>query len=219
MNKQSITRILFTVLISIMGVNTFAHDIEVKNADGVIIYYNYSSDGKELMVTYKGNDYYIAEYRGNVVIPEEVTYMNRKRKVTKIGEYAFASCSKLTSITIPKSVTSIGELAFYYCSGLTAVHITDLEAWCNIKMGSNPLSDAHHLYLNGEEVKDLVIPNSVTSIGNSAFCDCSGLTSITIPNSVTSIGNSAFMNCSGLTSITIPNSVTSIGINAFQDCI
>ena len=59
---------------------------------------------------------------------------------------------------------------------------------------------------------------SVTSIGNSAFYDCTGLTSITIPNSVTSIGNSAFYNCSGLTSITIPNSVTSIEDWAFREC-
>ena len=73
----------------------------------------------------------------------------------------------------------------------------------------------------------VVIPSSVTysdntyavtSIGDHAFSDCSGLTSITIPNSVTSIGNSAFSSCSGLTSITIPNSVTSIGNSAFSSC-
>ena len=65
----------------------------------------------------------------------------------------------------------------------------------------------------------VTIPNSVTSIGNRAFSGCSGLTSITIPNSVTSIGNEAFKGCSGLTSVTIPNSVTSIGFSAFSSCI
>ena len=60
---------------------------------------------------------------------------------------------------------------------------------------------------------------SVTSIGESAFCECSSLTSVTIPNSVTSIGYRAFMYCSSLTSVTIPNSVTSIGGRAFYDCI
>src|SRR5574344_927328 len=64
----------------------------------------------------------------------------------------------------------------------------------------------------------ITIPNSVTTIGESAFADCFGLTSITIPNSVTTIGNSAFNSCTGLTSITIPNSVTSIGILAFSSC-
>ena len=64
----------------------------------------------------------------------------------------------------------------------------------------------------------VTIPNSVTSIGGMAFYGCSGLTSITIPNSVTSIGNWAFESCSGLTSVTIPNSVTSIGCSAFEGC-
>ena len=65
---------------------------------------------------------------------------------------------------------------------------------------------------------DVVIPNSVTSIGYQAFCNCRGLTSIVIPDSVTSIGDGAFYNCSGLTSIVIPNSVTSIGYDEFNGC-
>ena len=105
-----------------------------------------------------------------------------------------------------------------YCSGLTSVHITDLAAWCKITFGDNPLSYAHHLYLNGEEIKDLVIPNSVTTIGDHVFEGCSGLTSVTIPNSVARIGNFAFEECTGLTSVTIPNSVTSIGVRAFWKC-
>ena len=94
-----------------------AHDIEVKNADGVTIYYNYINDGTELEVTFRGINYsdYSNEYQGNVAIPEEVTYMNRTRKVTSIGNSAFYRCSGLTSVTIPNSVTSIGKMAFYYC--------------------------------------------------------------------------------------------------------
>ena len=60
---------------------------------------------------------------------------------------------------------------------------------------------------------------SLTSIGSSAFFNCTGLTSVTIGNSVTSIGNNAFSGCSGLTSVTIPNSVTSIGDEAFANCL
>ena len=91
-----------------------AHDIDVKNADGKTIYYNYTNNGTELEVTYRGSSYssYSDRYTGNVVIPEEVTYMNRTRKVSSIGFYAFRGCSSLTTITIPNSVTSIGESAF-----------------------------------------------------------------------------------------------------------
>ena len=218
-----------------------AYDIAVENADGVTIYYNYINEKNELAVTYQSSDY--NSYSGSVVIPDEVTFMNRTRNVTTIGESAFQDCSgltsvtignsvtsigdrafqgcsDLTSVTIPNSVTSIGELAFCGCSGLTSVtipnsvtsvggaafrdcsgltsvHISDLEAWCKIafKYYSNPLIYAHHLYMNGSEITNLVIPNSVTSIGNYVFYNCSGLTSITIPNSVTSIGEYAFNGC------------------------
>ena len=68
------------------------------------------------------------------------------------------------------------------------------------------------------DLMSIIIPNSVTSIGRSAFSGCTGLTSVTIPNSVTSIGGSAFSGCSGLTSVAIPNLVTTIGSSAFSGC-
>ena len=141
--------------------------------------------------------------------------------VTSIGESAFSGCSSLTSVSIGNGVTSIGMWAFYGCSRLNAVYITDTAAWCRIAFSSsdaNPLSYAHNLYLNGELVTDLVIPDSVTSIGKSAFSGCRNLASITIPSGVTSIGDSAFSYCSSLTSISIPSGVTSIGGWAFSDC-
>ena len=150
-----------------------------------------------------------------------LTYIVLPNSVTSIGKNAFAGCSGLTSVTIPNRVKRIEEEAFKYCSGLTSVHISDIASWCNIDFkenASNPLSYAHHLYVNGEEVKDLVIPNSVTSIGGYAFDFCSGLTSVTIPNSVKSIGDEAFYGCNGLTSVTIGNSVNSIGDYAFSYC-
>ncbi len=142
------------------------------------------------------------------------------KSVKTIDSYAFYGCSGLISVGIPSSVTSIGQYAFSGCSGLTSVHITDLAAWCKIAFSyaSNPLSYAHHLYINDDEVKDMVIPNSVTSIGYQTFYGCSGLTSVSIPSSVTSIGNDAFYGCSGLTTVSISGSVTSIGSSAFYGC-
>ncbi len=142
--------------------------------------------------------------------------------VTSIGEDAFEDCTALASVTIPDSVTSIGRDAFYDCSSLKEVHIQSIEAWCKIDFAgstSNPLSYAHNLYWNGSLVTDLVIPDSVTSIGNYAFYNCTSLTSVTIPDSVTSIGDYAFRGCTSLPSVTVPDPVISIGNYAFENCI
>ena len=143
-----------------------------------------------------------------------------------IGMTDFNRCSNLTYISIPSGVTRIRDEAFTHCDNLKAVYISDLEAWCNIDfiedwattVTSNPLHYAHHLFLNGVEVKNLVIPNSITSIKYAAFEGCSGLTSVTIPECVTSIDGVAFANCSGITSISIPMNVKSIGYYAFFGC-
>ena len=170
-----------------------------------------------------------------LVIPESISVINSyafyncsnltgsltfPNTVTKIGSYAFYNCSGLTSVTVPNSVTEIGEEAFNGCNNLKDVHISSLESWCNInfKGFTNTLTGKATLYLNGEIITDLEIPESVSEIKQYAFVSCSQLTSVTIPNSVTSIGRGAFVNCSGLTSIIIPNSVTSIGRTAFAMC-
>ena len=138
-------------------------------------------------------------------------------EVKKIGDYAFYGCSGMTTVTIPNSVTRIGSNAFNGCTGLTAVHISNLASWCGISYGDNPLYYAHHLFMNDEEIKDLVIPEGVTKIGT-LFSYCTGITSVTIPNSVTSIGESAFYGCTELKSITIGRKVESIGYSAFSKC-
>ena len=141
--------------------------------------------------------------------------------VTSIGDYAFNGCSSLENITIPKSVTSIGENAFSECSSLVNTYISDLTAWCNIKLynaSANPLSNGGSLYLNNNLITQLIIPKSVTSIKFGTFYGCKSITSVTIPNSVTSIGRSAFNRCSNLKSVVIPQSVTFIGDWTFYNC-
>ena len=150
--------------------------------------------------------------------------------VTSIGNYAFYECLNLESVTIPDSVTSIGSSAFYNCSSLTSVYITDIAAWCTISLGyfsngalcsgieSTPLYYAENLYLNGELVTDLIIPDGVKYIGDLAFYKLTSLTSVTIPDSVTSIGDSSFYGCTSLTSVTIGSGVTSISYYALSSC-
>ena len=109
MKKQIL--LLMTILLPFVA---SAHDIAVQNTDGTTIYYNYINNNTELSVTFCGDNpnSYSIKYWGNVVIPVEVTYMNKTHKVTSIGNWAFYGCTGLTSITIPNSVKSIGDSAF-----------------------------------------------------------------------------------------------------------
>ena len=205
-------KLLLFSLLTLLPLVASAAAVEI---DG--IYYNLINKTNAAEVTSNPD-----KYTGSVSIPEQVVYEGKDYSVTSIGESAFFGCSGLTSVTIPNSVTSIGNSAFYWCSSLKKVIVPDIAAWCSISFSdasANPLYYAHHLYSDeNTEITDLILPNSVTSIGNYAFYGCSALTSVTIPNSVTSIGERAFRECSGLISVTIGNSVTSIGDCAFYDC-
>lgn len=184
--KQLHFSIIFSILLSMFAVQSYAHDIEVKNADGVPIYYKWKNSKKELSVSYRG-DYtntYSNEYLGEVVIPAYVFYGGKKYPVTSIGRMAFEFCKTLTSVIIPNSVTSIEERAFYECRNITSITLPNSVT----SIGSSAFSCCIGL-------TSFNIPNSVTSIGDWAFYNCQGLTSITFPNSVASIGSNAFKGC------------------------
>ena len=146
-----------------------------------------------------------------------LTSVTIPNSVTSIGDRAFHNCFGLTSVTIPNSVKSIGDYAFRGCSGLTSIVVEEGNPVYDSRNNCNAIVEtASNSLICGCNTS--IIPNSVTSIGNSAFDGCSGLTSVTIPNSVKSIENYAFIGCNGLTSVTIGNSVESIGSQAFRDC-
>ena len=148
----------------------------------------------------------------------QITSFTFGDEVKHIPAWLCFEMTGLTSVTIPNSVTDIGNGAFSGCTGLTKVNYRgDVKGWLAIDMRSNPISYSHNLYINNELLTDLTIPEGITYI-SSNFAQCTSLVFVTIPNSVTSIGSSAFNGCTGLTSITIPNSVASIGSNAFSGC-
>ena len=210
-------------------------------------------NGYTVTSIYERAFYYCSGLSG-ITIPNSVTSIGQSafegcsalsgitipNSVTNIGILAFRGCRGLSSITIPNSVTSIGNMAFEGCHGLTSIIVEsenkkyDSRNNCNaiIETATNTLirgcgstiipnsvtSIGISAFDGYRNLTSITIPNSVTSIGNDAFSYCSSLTSITIPKSVTSIGGEAFLYCSSLTRITIPNSVTSIGRSAFEGC-
>ena len=171
--------VLFVVVL-FMSITIRAYDIEVKNSDGVTIFYNYINNGTELEVT--GSSKYNVKYSGTVVIPEEVTDGDETLKVTGIGAWAFNNCTNLVSVTIPHGVTSIGNFAFSGCTDMTSLTIPN-----------SVTSIGNWAFNHCDKMTAFDIPNGVTSIEDETFANCKSLISVSIPNSVTSIGTFAFL--------------------------
>lgn len=223
-NCSKITDIFFTSSIQTIGSSAFYNT-------GIITYTNASSGAnicevKGLPVTSGSwkyaekldNSLIIVKYLGSSSTVSVPNLINEKI-VKNIHSYCFSSKDKIQSITIPNSVISIGSGAFSGCSGLTKVNITDLAAWFKITFDNeyaNPLSYAHHLYLNNTELTEITIPNSITKINANVLAGASSITSIAIPSSVTSIGEYAFSNCSAMQRIFIPRNVTVIENYSFN---
>ena len=165
---------------------------------------------------------------GTVYMPNSKLYLNNEKVddlvipegITRIKENVF--CCDLASVAIPSSVKEIGKDAFLSSKGAyQTVYISSLEAWCDIDFKNrwaNPLNNHGDLYLNGERIYAMNLPEGITEIKQYAFAGVIHMSSLTIPASVTSIGDEAFYLCDGLTSLAIPASVTSIGKEAFYEC-
>lgn len=141
--------------------------------------------------------------------------------VTSIGDSAFYQCASLTHLSVGKGLESIDSLAFYGCEALNELYIEDIGAWCAVQcksVASTPLQNGGTIFVGGEVLTELVVPEGVERIGSFAFYGCSGLTSVYIGNSVKSIGDSAFYGCIGLKNVTVDEGTKTIADNAFHDC-
>ena len=152
------------------------------------------------------NAFYGCKKLESVTIPDGVSLIEKR---------SFSGCKSLSSVTIPNSVKRINYEAFEGCNNYS-MFISDIGNWCKNEIKS-PF-ESHHLYLNGEEIINLVIPKTVTSISDNAFSGCDSFVSLDLPDSIKMIGSKAFFDCSSLGSVVIPNSVVEIGYKAFSGC-
>ncbi|MBR2465486.1 MAG: leucine-rich repeat domain-containing protein [Clostridia bacterium] len=201
----------FCLCYSLTSITVDEKNTAYKSIDGNL----YTNDEKTLI------QYAIGKTDSSFTVPDSVTTISQwafasctsltsiviPDGVTSIGDRAFCDCTSLTSIVIPDSVTSIGYDAFSYCTSLTSVEIP-----------SSVTSIGSQAFFRCDSLTSIVIPDGVTSIGDDTFAHCTSLTSVVIPDNVTFIGPRAFEYCTSLTSIVIPDGVTSIGDDTFAHC-
>ena len=195
--------------------------------------------------------FYNCERLKSINIPDSVTWIGYSvfegctslvtadigNGVKEINSQAFYNCESLTSVIFGNGLQTVGEDAFYGCSKIQSLYINDLANFCAIDFHltiyldttstpkiANPLeTNECKLYLNGNLVENLIIPDGVTKIGTGTFCNCDQIKSITIPDSVTTISSLAFYNCDEITTVEIPGSAnpdytTTIDKCAFSWC-
>ena len=184
--------------------------VTLTKGTGTMQNYGYSTSSNAKNTYYGYTPWYLSRETLKELIIEE--------GVTSIGDYAFYDCSGIKELTMPCSAKFYSN-SFYNCTNVEEVTLTKGTGTMQ-DYGNSESSLYYHTpwYLSRETLKDLIIEDGITNIGDYAFYYCSSLTSINIPGSVTSIGDYSFYYCDSLTSISIPDSVTSIGRSAFSIC-
>ncbi len=166
-----------------------------------------------------------------VTLPQEVFYSTNIVEITipngvaTLGNGAFADCQYLTEIHIPSSVKTIGDGCFSSCANLRKVDVQDISAWNGIDFGqegASPFQQSKfdkYLYLNGQLVTHLIVPQGVTTINSYVFA-VDGIQTVTIPASVTTIEQHAFSNCKDLQQVVFQgqSQLQIIKSNAFYGC-
>lgn len=144
--------------------------------------------------------------------------------ISSVGRFAFAGCNNLISVTFPSTLVEAQALAFEGCRQLYQAHISDMGMWAELGFvwdSSDPVEEAslpRELYLNGELVREVIIPQGTSFIAPWAFRHFSSITSVVIPEGVSTIGTFAFADCTELTSMALPSTLKSIGAAAFSGC-
>ena len=220
-----------TLLFLIVNCAVFAQNFQVGNH----LYSIISKEDKTVSI----EKFTSEEQDVNDMIPATVTNDGITFTVTSIGGKAY-SYSRIKEITIPHTIKSIKDDAFYNCFYLKKVNITDLAAWLEIDFESpsaNPIASSHNLYLNGKELKELIVPEGVKKINNGTFLLCQSLRSVKLSQTVEYIGvqafkgcfyinkidlgavqyidEAAFEGCNGIKSINIPKTVNYLGLDTF----
>ena len=245
MKRQYYVFLLTSILFHV-GLETFAWDFRIQNDEGIMLYYNYINDGKELELTcdtfYGESEYYSNKLR-TIKVPSEVVYMNRTRKVTRIGKHAFWYVTCLQKVILPETIKAIDDYAFYECDQLEELTLPNsLEtignkvfSHCHIKslfIGEN-MKSMGELGYGASLVVDTIFVKDLKSFlnidyyninffngENTLMYNSSGslISNLIIPEGMTKIGKS-LEGCKSIRTVTIPETITEIDDYAFRGCI
>ena len=233
----------FIIIFSLALASLLRMAADTVKIDG--IFYNLNETTLEAEVTYNEEVYTtgVNSYTGEVFVPNEVEYEGRTYAVTSIGENAFRWSENLTSVVLPDNVRTIKYNAFFAvqslnsitfgknisklrgspfwgCENLKSVDFYSVESLCSLLVSQrgNPASMVGRFTIRGKEVKDLVIPEGITTLNNYVFENCAEITSVTLPKSLKRIERGVFSGCKGIEAISIPDNVEVIRPDAFSGC-